>query len=83
MHILWTIIIGFVIGVLAKFLTPGRDPAGCLITIAIGIAGSFIATYLGQAMHWYAEGQPAGFVGSLVGAILLLAVWHMVRPKTP
>ena len=82
MHFLWTIIIGFVVGVLAKFLTPGRDPAGCLITIAIGIAGSFVATFLGQALHWYSEGQPAGFFGSLVGAILLLAVWHMVRPKS-
>lgn len=82
MHFLWTILIGFIVGVLAKFLTPGRDPAGCLITIAIGIAGSFIATFLGQALHWYAAGESAGFLGSLVGAILLLAVWHMVRPKT-
>ncbi|MEA3207778.1 MAG: hypothetical protein QOE70_835 [Chthoniobacter sp.] len=82
MHILWTILIGFVVGLLAKMLTPGRDPSGFLITVAIGIAGSFVATYLGRAMHWYAEGQAAGFVGSLVGAILLLAIWHMVRPKT-
>ncbi len=82
MHILWIILIGFVVGMLAKMLTPGRDPSGFLITVAIGIAGSFVATYLGQALHWYAEGQAAGFLGSLVGAVLLLVVWHIVRPKT-
>ncbi|MGB8170712.1 MAG: GlsB/YeaQ/YmgE family stress response membrane protein [Chthoniobacteraceae bacterium] len=82
MNVLWTIRIGFIVGMLAKFLTPGRDPSGFFITVAIGMAGSFVATFLGRAMHWSAQGQAAGFMGSLIGAILLLAVWHIVRPKS-
>ena len=82
MHILWTILIGFVIGLVAKMLTPGRDPSGFFITAGIGIAGSFIATYLGQAMNLYPEGHPAGFIGSVIGAIILLVVYHMVRGKS-
>lgn len=82
MHILWTILIGFVIGLLAKMLTPGRDPGGFFITAGIGIAGSFIATFLGRALHLYAEGQAAGFIGSVIGAILLLVIYHMVRGKS-
>ena len=81
MHFLWTLLIGLVIGVIAKFLTPGRDPGGCLITTAIGIAGAFIATFLGQALHFYAPGQTAGFIGSVIGAIILLAVYHAVKGK--
>ena len=82
MHLIWTILIGFVVGFLAKLLTPGRDPAGFFITSAIGIAGSLIATYVGQAMNWYAPGQSAGFIGALIGAVVLLVVYHMVRPRT-
>ena len=82
MHILWTILIGFVIGLVAKMLTPGRDPSGFFITAGIGIAGSFIATYLGQAMNLYPEGHPAGFIGSVIGAIILLVVYHMIRGKS-
>lgn len=82
MHILWTILIGFVIGLIAKMLKPGRDPGGFFITTGIGIAGSFIATFLGQALHLYAQGQAAGFIGSVIGAILLLVVYHMVRGKS-
>jgi uncharacterized membrane protein YeaQ/YmgE (transglycosylase-associated protein family) len=80
-HIIWTLLIGLVIGVVAKLLTPGRDPGGCLITSAIGIAGAFIATYLGQALNFYAPGQTAGFIGSVIGAIILLAIYHAVRGK--
>jgi uncharacterized membrane protein YeaQ/YmgE (transglycosylase-associated protein family) len=76
--LLWTIIIGAVIGVVAKFLTPGRDPGGCIITILLGIAGSFLAGFLGRAMGWYAEGEPAGFIFSVVGAIILLLIYRMV-----
>jgi uncharacterized membrane protein YeaQ/YmgE (transglycosylase-associated protein family) len=76
--ILWTIIIGAVIGVVAKLLTPGRDPGGCIITILLGIAGSFLAGFLGRAMGWYAEGEPAGFIFSVVGAIILLLIYRMV-----
>jgi len=79
MGIIWTILIGFVVGLLAKMLTPGRDPAGFFITAAIGIAGSLVATFVGQALGWYNAGQPAGFVGSLIGAIILLVIYHLVR----
>jgi uncharacterized membrane protein YeaQ/YmgE (transglycosylase-associated protein family) len=79
MTILWMILIGFVIGLLAKMLTPGRDPSGFFITAAIGIAGSLLATFGGQALGWYAAGEPAGFIGSVVGAIVLLALYHLVR----
>ena len=79
MQIIWMIIIGFVIGLLAKMLTPGRDPAGFLITAAIGIAGSLLATFGGQALGLYRAGEPAGFIGSIIGAIVLLVIYHMVR----
>lgn len=79
MGIVWIILIGFVVGLLAKMLTPGRDPAGFFITAAIGIAGSLLATYGGQALGLYRAGEPAGFIGSLIGAIVLLAIYHLVR----
>ncbi len=79
MSIIWIILIGFVVGLLAKMLTPGRDPAGFFITAAIGIAGSLLATYGGQALGFYRAGEPAGFIGSLLGAIVLLVIYHMVR----
>ena len=79
MNIIWIILIGFIAGLLAKFLTPGRDPSGFFITAAIGIAGSILATYLGRAMGWYQEGQSAGFIAAVVGAIILLVIYHMVR----
>ena len=82
MGIIWTIIIGFIVGLVAKMLTPGRDPGGFFITAAIGIVGSIVATYLGQALGWYRAGEPAGFIGSLVGAIILLVVYHMVRGRS-
>ncbi len=83
MHIIWTILIGFVAGLIAKMLTPGRDPSGFFITAAIGIAGSFAATYIGQALGWYQPGQSAGFIGGVIGAIALLLIYHLVRSKTP
>ena len=81
MSIIWTIVIGFVVGLLAKMLTPGRDPAGFFITAAIGIAGSLLATFGGQALGLYQAGEPAGFIGSLIGAIILLVIYHFVRRK--
>ena len=83
MHFLWTLLAGFVIGIIAKMLTPGRDPQGCLITSGIGIAGSLIAKYLGEALSLYRPGERAGFIGSVVGAILLLLAYHAVRGKNP
>ena len=79
MSIIWTILIGFVVGLLAKMIMPGRDPSGFFITAVIGIAGSLLATYGGQALGLYHAGEPAEFFGSLVGAIVLLAVYHLVR----
>lgn len=79
MGIISAIVIGFVVGLVAKMLTPGRDPSGFIITTAIGIAGSLVATYGGQAMGWYAPGAPAGFVGSVIGAIILLLIYHALR----
>ena len=82
MGIIWTLLIGFVVGLLAKMLTPGRDPSGFFITAAIGIVGSLLATYGGQALGLYQAGQPAGFIGSLIGAIILLAIYHLVSRRT-
>jgi len=82
MSIIWTIIIGFVVGLLAKMLTPGKDPSGFFITAAICIAGSLLATYGGQALGLYHAGEPAGFLGSLVGAIILLVIYHMIARKS-
>ena len=79
MGFVWTILIGFVVGMLAKMLTPGRDPSGFFITVIIGIAGSLFATYGGQALGYYHPGQAAGFIGSLVGAMVLLVIYHLVR----
>jgi uncharacterized membrane protein YeaQ/YmgE (transglycosylase-associated protein family) len=79
MGILWTIIIGFVAGVVAKFLMPGpNEPSGFILTTILGIVGAFVASYLGQALGWYAPGEGAGLVGAVVGAIVVLAVWGMV-----
>lgn len=81
MHLLWTILIGFVAGVIAKLLTPGRDPGGFFITAALGIAGSLAATYLGQALGLYGPGQSAGFIGAVIGAVVLLLVYRAVTRK--
>ena len=77
MSILWTIIIGFVAGLIAKFLHPGNknEPSGFILTTLLGIAGAFVATYLGQALGWYKAGEGAGFIGGIVGAIIVLVVW--------
>jgi uncharacterized membrane protein YeaQ/YmgE (transglycosylase-associated protein family) len=82
MGILWTLLIGLVIGAVAKLLMPGRDPGGFIITILIGIAGSFVGTYIGRALGWYQEGQSAGFIMSVIGAMILLGIYHLVRRKT-
>ena len=79
MHILWTLLIGLLAGIVAKFLTPGRDPGGCIITMLLGVAGAFLATYLGQMIGWYKAGQTAGFIGAVVGAVILLIAYHILR----
>ncbi len=76
MSIIWTIIIGFIAGVIAKFLMPGRnEPSGFIMTTILGIVGAFVATYLGQALGWYNANEGAGFIGAIVGAIIVLAIW--------
>jgi uncharacterized membrane protein YeaQ/YmgE (transglycosylase-associated protein family) len=80
-EILWTLVIGLVVGAIAKLLTPGRDPGGCIITILIGIAGAFIAGYLGRAVGWYQPGQPAGFIASVIGAMVLLLIYRLISGK--
>jgi len=83
MSIIWTIIIGFVAGIVAKFLHPGssNEPSGFILTAALGIVGAFVATYLGQAIGWYRAGEGAGFIGAIVGAIIVLVVWGFLAPK--
>ena len=81
MHIVWTILIGFVAGLIAKAITPGTGPGGFFLTAALGIAGSLAATYVGQALGWYQAGQSAGFIGGVVGAIILLVAYHLVTRK--
>jgi uncharacterized membrane protein YeaQ/YmgE (transglycosylase-associated protein family) len=77
--LLWELIIGLIVGVVAKLLMPGKDRGGIWITMALGIAGSIVATYLGQAIGWYRQGQSAGFIMSVVGAIVLLVVYRLIR----
>ena len=84
MGIIITIIIGFLAGLVAKFLMPGRDPGGFIITTLLGIVGAVVATYLGQALGWYRADQGAGFIGAVVGAIILLVIYRMVaRRRVP
>ena len=78
MSLIWTLIIGLIVGIIAKALMPGRDPGGFIITALLGIAGAFIAHLIGRSLGWYTEGQPAGFIASVVGAIILLAIYRMV-----
>ena len=82
MGIIWTIVIGFLAGIVAKFISPGaNEPSGFILTTILGIIGAVVATYLGQAMGWYAPGQGAGFIGAVVGAIIVLTVWSMLSRR--
>jgi uncharacterized membrane protein YeaQ/YmgE (transglycosylase-associated protein family) len=81
MHILWTIILGLIVGAVAKLITPGRDPGGWIVTLVLGIAGSFLGTFLGRAVGWYQEGQSAGFIASVVGAVILLFLYRLLFKK--
>lgn len=78
MSILWTLIIGLVAGAVAKLLMPGRDIGGFFITMALGVLGAFVATWLGQMLGWYAPGQSAGFFGAVVGSIIILALYRLL-----
>jgi uncharacterized membrane protein YeaQ/YmgE (transglycosylase-associated protein family) len=83
MSIIWTIIIGFVAGLIARMLHPGNkwEPTGFILTTVLGIVGAFVATYLGQAIGWYKAGEQAGFIGAIVGAIVILVIWGFIAPR--
>jgi uncharacterized membrane protein YeaQ/YmgE (transglycosylase-associated protein family) len=82
MSILWTIIIGFVAGVIAKLIHPGpNEPSGFILTTILGIAGALVATYLGQAIGWYQAGEGAGLIGAVVGALIVLVIWGFVARR--
>ena len=84
MSIIWAIIIGFIVGLVAKFLMPGRDPGGFIVTALLGIVGAVVATFLGQALGIYAAGQSAGFIGAVIGAIVVLFIYNLVtRGRRP
>jgi uncharacterized membrane protein YeaQ/YmgE (transglycosylase-associated protein family) len=81
MGFLWTIIIGFVAGLIAQFLMPGRDPGGFIMTTLLGIGGALVATWLGQAIGWYRAGDGAGLIGAVVGAVIVLVIYRAVADR--
>ena len=82
MGIIWTIIIGFIAGVIAKLITPGKnEPTGFILTTILGIVGAFVATFLGQALGWYHPGEGAGLIGAVVGAVVVLLIWGAVTAR--
>lgn len=82
MHLLWVLIIGLIVGAVAKLLMPGRDPGGFFITMLLGVAGAFLAQFAGRAMGWYGAEQSAGFIASVVGAIVLLVIYRLILKAT-
>ena len=82
MHLIWTIIIGFLAGLVARAIMPGNNPMGFILTTLLGIAGSLLATYLGQAMGWYTAGTGAGFIASVVGALIVLFIYGLIARRT-
>ena len=82
MHYVWMAIIGFVAGLIARALHPGDDKLGIIMTAVLGIAGSFLANFIGQAIGWYGPGEGAGFIASIIGAIVLLVIYSLVKKKT-
>jgi uncharacterized membrane protein YeaQ/YmgE (transglycosylase-associated protein family) len=83
MHLLWVVIIGLVAGAVAKLIMPGKDPGGFIITIILGIAGALLATYLGRLIGWYKAGESAGFIAAIIGAIILLVIYRLIKKKQP
>jgi uncharacterized membrane protein YeaQ/YmgE (transglycosylase-associated protein family) len=83
LHLLWIIIIGFVAGAVAKLLMPGKDPGGFLITIALGVVGALLSTLLGKLVGWYKPGESAGFIGAVIGAVILLVIYRFIKKKQP
>ncbi len=83
MGIIWTILIGFVAGIVAKFIMPGsnNEPSGFVMTAVLGVVGAFVASYLGQALGWYTPGEGAGLLGAIVGAVIVLLVWGLIAKR--
>ena len=81
LSLLWEALIGLIVGAVAKFVMPGKDPGGIIVTMILGILGSFVATFLGQMVGWYKQGDAAGFIMSVVGAVLLLVVYRFIKAK--
>jgi uncharacterized membrane protein YeaQ/YmgE (transglycosylase-associated protein family) len=81
MHILWMLIIGLVVGALAKLVMPGRDPGGIFITMLIGVAGALLAGFLGRSLGWYHENESAGLIASILGSVILLGLYRMVSGR--
>jgi len=81
MNILWTIIVGLIVGALAKLIMPGRDGGGMITTILLGIAGAFVAGFLGRSMGWYQDGQSVGIIASIIGALVLLFLYRAIRGR--
>lgn len=81
-HLLWTAIIGLIVGAIAKLIMPGKDPGGIIVTMILGIAGAFLGTWIGRMVGHYQQGEGAGFLMSLVGAIIILGIYHLIRRST-
>jgi uncharacterized membrane protein YeaQ/YmgE (transglycosylase-associated protein family) len=81
MHIIWTILAGFIVGVLAKFIHPGKESMGFIMTTILGIGGSFLATFIGQALGLYQAGSTAGFIGAVIGAVILLVIYGVIKGR--
>ena len=81
MSIIWMLVVGLIVGAIAKLLMPGRDPGGMVITMILGVAGALVAGFLGRALGWYREGEPVGIIASVIGAILLLVVYRMFAKR--
>ena len=81
MMLIWTLIIGLIVGAVAKLLMPGKDPGGIIVTMLLGIAGSFVGTFIGRALGLYRDGNSAGFIVSVLGAIILLWIYRMFRTR--
>ena len=83
MNIIWTIVIGFVAGIIAKLITPGpNEPSGFILTTILGIVGAFVATWLGQALGWYGPNEGAGLIGAVIGALIVLLIWGAVSRQS-
>lgn len=81
MSIISTILIGLIVGLIARAVKPGDDKLGWIMTIILGVAGAFLASFVGSSMGWYAQGEPAGWIASIIGAVVLLVIYSLIRRK--